>query len=79
MLQETSLYDFDLSICNSIHQDFYDKSISAIETSSGILVGGPHGGLAILWQPSLGAYCKVQTHNDKLVMGIELTDNTERK
>ena len=58
-------------MCNSMHKDFKDKAISASETSCGIFVGRPRGGLAILWRKILGANGKIQTYNDKCCMGTE--------
>ena len=48
LLQETWLYDFDLSLCNSVHKDFHGQGLSSVNSSSGLLAGRPHGGLAIL-------------------------------
>ena len=45
LLQETWLYDIDLSLCNSVHMDFYGQGLSSVNTSSGLSAGRPYGGL----------------------------------
>ena len=57
-----------------MHKDFYGQGLSSVNSNSGLLAGRPHGGLAILWHKSLGVSCKINTYDDKRLMGIEFTD-----
>ena len=53
------------------HDSFYGDGISAVKTDEGILVGRPHGGLAVLWRKSLNAQLQVVKYDDEdRVMGI---------
>ena len=48
-----------------------------METTSGILIGRPFGGIGILWRKSIGACIQVHKYNNR-VMGIAF-DNGSRK
>ena len=48
-----------------------------MDTTSGILIGRPFGGIGILCRKSIGAYIQVHKYNTR-VMGIEF-DNGNRK
>lgn len=56
-LQETWLLPHDLPLLASISTDFEFTGKSAVDTSAGLLVGRPHGGVAILWRK--GIFSKV--------------------
>ena len=43
--------------------------VSAMDTTSGILIGRPFGGIGILWRKSIGACIQVHKYNTR-VMGI---------
>ena len=77
LLQETWLFDFELTFLATIHEDFYGKGISSIDSESQGLVGRPHGGLAILWRKSLGKICKLVDFEDTRLMGIELCNEKD--
>ena len=79
LLQGTWLYDFDLSLCNSVHKDFYGQGLSSVNSSSGLLAGRPHGGLAILWRKSLGVSCKINTCDHERLVNIEFSDGRKMK
>lgn len=46
-LQETWLCPHDLPLLNTVDKDFGCTGISAIDTSSGPLIGRPYGGVAL--------------------------------
>jgi hypothetical protein len=72
MLQETWLYEFELTTLASLHSEFYAKGITAIDHETDIHVGRPHGGLAILWRKSISKFCKIIEYNDNRLLGLEL-------
>ena len=76
-LQETWLSNDELSLLKCLHADFYADGVSAMDTTSGILIGRPFGGIGILWRKSIGACIQVHKYNTR-VMGIEF-DNGNRK
>ena len=61
-----------------MHVDFYADGVSAMDTTSGILIGRPFGGIGILWRKSIGACIQVHKYNNNRIMGIEF-DNGNRK
>ncbi|KAI5634543.1 endonuclease/Exonuclease/phosphatase family domain-containing protein [Phthorimaea operculella] len=52
-LQELWLIPEELDFLQTIHPDFAYHGVSAVDTSAGVLVGRPYGGVAILWRKSL--------------------------
>ena len=50
---------------------FYGKGISSVDTSSELLQGRPHGGLAILWRESIGTRCSFVETDDPRLMVME--------
>lgn len=52
-LQEHWLLPDDVDFLQNIHPDFGYHGVSAVDTSAGILVGRPYGGVAIIWRRSL--------------------------
>jgi len=75
LLQETWLFEFELPLLSNLCSDFYGKGVSAVETDSKILVGRPHGGMAIMWRKTLGSICKIVDFMDKRLMGLEILNN----
>ena len=64
-----------------IHANFYADSISAMSNDQGILVvGGPHGGLGIFWNKSLGdSICSVKYEQDScIIMGLKFENNIKK-
>ena len=49
-----------------------------MDTTSGILIGRPFGGIGILWRKSIGACIHVHKYNNNRIMGIEF-DNGNPK
>jgi exonuclease III len=78
LLQETWLLDIELHLLSEIHGDFYGQGISAMEASSGLHNGRPHGGLACLWRKSFGSSVKPCFYGDVRLMGLKIKAyNTE--
>ena len=77
-LQETWLTFEELSMLKSVHADFYADGVTAMDTSSGLLLGRPFGGIAILWRKSIGDCMQIHKYNDSRVMAIEY-NNGNRK
>ena len=77
-LQETRLTFEELSMLKSVHADFYADGVTAMDTSSGLLLGRPFGGIAILWRKSIGDCIQIHKYNDSRVMAIEY-NNGNRK
>ena len=53
LIEETWLFDFDRSSLTKIHHELYGRGESAIKSEDGVLLGRPHGGIAILWRKHL--------------------------
>ena len=77
-LQETWLTNDELSLLKCLHVDFYADGVSAMDTTSGIQIGRPFGGIGMLWRKSIGACIQVHKYNDNRIMGIEF-DNGNRQ
>ena len=77
-LQETWLTFEELPMLKSLHADFYADGVTAMDTSSGLLLGRPYGGIAILWRKSIGNCIQIHKYNDSRVMSIEY-NNGNRK
>ena len=69
-LQETWLSNDELSILKCLRADFYADGVSAMDTTSGILIGRPFGCIGILWRKSIGA-C-IQVHISTILESWEL-------
>jgi exonuclease III len=52
-LQETWLLPHDIPYLASIDADFGSTGTSAVDTTTGLLVGRPRGGVALLWRKSV--------------------------
>ena len=67
LLQEHWLPPGDLNKLNSINDEFNSFSVSSMEEklSSGILVGRPFGGVAVLWKKHLSNYIKIIDRDDR--------------
>jgi hypothetical protein len=66
-LQETWLLPNELSMLNSISDDFGCTGVSAVDTTAGMLRGRPHGGVALLWKRSVFQEVSVvQCHNSRI-------------
>lgn len=52
-LQETWLRTHNLSLLGNIHDEFEYTGKSAVDTSAGMLISRPYGGVALLWRNDL--------------------------
>jgi exonuclease III len=77
LIQEHWLADYDLSLLANIHNEFYARGVSAMDTTK-LLVGRPFGGVAILWRKSLASVVKVSTYEDSRLMGLELMSGSTK-
>ncbi len=78
LLQETWLLEHDLHLLNMISPDHYAKGISSVDCQEKLLVGRPHGGLAVLWRKTLGAKCKpIVIPEETRIMGLEIQTSTQ--
>lgn len=75
LLQETWLLDNEYQYLQELCPDFYSRSLSAMDTSVGVLFGRPHGGIAILWRKSIGSKCKIVNYDDTRILGINVNVN----
>lgn len=64
LLQEHWLFNHELHLLNNVHREFNSVALSAIDTTSDIVIGRPYGGTAIL-------YRKVVAHDVQLVQTDE--------
>lgn len=72
LLQEHWLLPFDLPILNTAHNDFLSIGLSAVDTSSDILVGRPYGGTAILYRKCLGDKISIVDSSESRISGIQI-------
>lgn len=77
LLQETWLYQHELSYILSLSNDYYGKAISSIEGTNCVTTGRPHGGLAILWRKSLANMCKIVEFDHDRFLGIVVSNNNK--
>ena len=75
-LQETWLFDFELSMLSNIHSEFDGVGISAIDLSSGLLSGRPHGGIAIILRKSIRDKSQIHFYDDCRFLGVTININT---
>ena len=68
----------ELPMLKSVKADFYADGVTAMDTSSGLILGRPFGGIAILWRKSIVDCIQIHKYNDSRVMAIEY-NNGNRK
>ena len=74
LLQETWSLSHDMCLLQNVHSKFYGDGGSSVDTTDGILIGCPYGGLAVL---SLNAFIKVHKfEGETRLMGIALKCGT---
>lgn len=67
-LQETWLLPHDVPYLGCIDDGFAYAGKSAVDTSAGVLIGRPYGGVALLWRKSAFATVSVvQCNSDRLI------------
>lgn len=75
LLQETWLLDFDLPILSTVDSEFGWTGKSAVDISTGLLKGRPHGGVGILWRKSVfQAVSIIECHSDRITF-IKISAN----
>lgn len=62
----------ELHLLSGVHPDFEGCGISAINETSGPLIGRPYGGVAILWRRSISRNVKMCKYDDARLLGIEV-------
>ena len=75
VLQESWPISQELHIFITIDDRFYVRAKSAMNVSSKVLHGGPHGGTAILWRKDLGGCKVIETEAGRLMCLEFLSDN----
>ena len=73
LLQEHWLYNDDLTLLSTIHNDFHAFGVSAMDCNRDIISGRPYGGTAILWRKSYSEFVSVKTYGDPRIIGVELS------
>ncbi|XP_053615263.1 uncharacterized protein LOC128678044 [Plodia interpunctella] len=73
VLQETWLYDYDIPLLSSIHENFEYTGKSSMDLSTGPLRGRPYGGLAILWRSGVFDSVSVIECNSDRLSAIKVT------
>lgn len=71
-LQETWLYPDEIPYLNTIDQEFSYTGTSAVDTSAGILVGRPHGGVAILWRSAQFSNVTVLSTDNPRICAVKI-------
>ena len=71
-LQETLLWPHDLSMSDTLHQNFNSFSISAMEVNEKIVSGRPKGGLTFLWNKSLDSCVSIKKYDSDRLLGLML-------
>lgn len=67
-LQETCLLPHDIPVLGTISNDFEYTGKSAVDTSTGPLIGRPYGGVAILWRKGIfDSVTIIKCTNDRIV------------
>lgn len=74
-LQETWLLPHCIPLLGTISQDFEYTGKSSVDTSTGLLVGRPYGGVAILWRKGMFESVTVLDCNSDRVIAIKVTSD----
>ena len=70
LLQEHWLLPNELGLLNNIHPEFLSCGLSAVDVSSGLLLGRPYGGTAILYRKSLAEKLSVVHSEESRITGL---------
>jgi exonuclease III len=74
-LQETWLAKSEITILKNLHADFYADGLSSFADDE-ILVGRPHGGLAVMWRKSIASSVSlIKLHDQQRLMGLTFNCN----
>ena len=63
-LQETWLFDFELSMLSNIHSEFEGVGTSTIDLSNSLFSGRPHDGITILLRKSIRDKSQIHFYDD---------------
>ena len=74
-IQESWLFQFELTLLSEIDSDFEGFGISAIDDSTNIVRGRPYGGMAILIRKQYRSIAQFHTYNCSRLLGVQLTCN----
>ena len=74
-IQESWLFQFELTLLSEIDTDFEGFGISAIDDSTNIVRGRPYGGTAILIRKQYRSIAQFHTYNCSRLLGVQLTCN----
>ena len=74
-LQETWTIDSNISMFSSIHNNYLFTCISGIGHTTDIIIGRPHGGVAILYKKPLSGIINHITSTNRRLCGINITVN----
>ena len=74
-LQETWLTSSEAHILSDIDDNFYARSVTAIDSTSCVLRGRPHGGIAVMWHKQLSGCKVIETGDSRLLCFEILSDN----
>ena len=69
-LQETWLMPHEISLPDSLSEDFEAFSISSVNVDEKILRGRPYGGLTFLWHKKLSQRAQIVKYDDDRLLGL---------
>ena len=75
-IQETWLLDFELSMLSNIYSEFEGVGTFAIDLSSGLFSGRPHGGIANILRKSIRDKSQIHFYDDCRLLGVTININT---
>ena len=71
-LQEIWLFQHELSLLSNISSEFEGFGTTAMDTSNGIILGRPYGGVAVLIRKSIRNKCQIHTFDDSRLLGVTI-------
>ena len=72
-IQESWLFQFELTLLSEIESDFEGFGISAIDDSTNIVRGRPYSGMAILIRKQYRSIAQFHTNNCSRLLRVQLT------
>ena len=74
-LQETWLFDLELSMLSNIHSEFEGIGTSAIDLFSGLFSGRPRDGIVIILRKSIKNKSQMHLFDDCRLLGVTININ----
>ena len=74
-IQDSWLFQFELTLLSEIGSDFEGFGISAIDDSTNIVRGRLYGGMAIILRKQYRSIAQFHTYNCSRLLGVQLTCN----